>query len=96
MEKKMNEVARKLESAIAAYDGDTGPVIWTVSERGEDSASLVATYSEDIVLEDEPWTQFGGDAILQAAGFDSWDSGMDNYQDRHGTKLVCQWAVCSA
>lgn len=92
----MNEVARKLESAIAAYDGDTGPVIWTVNEWGEDSASLVATYSEDIVLEDEPWTQFGGNAMLQAAGVDRWYGGMDNYQDRHGTKLVCQWAVCSA
>ena len=88
----------KLQAALDAYTGDSGPVTWSVESREDGGASLVATYSEDLVLEDEPWTQFGGDEILAAAGFDRCDGGMDTYQDDtcqdgNGENIVCQWAI---
>lgn len=85
--------SEKLQAALDAYKGDSGPITWSIESREDNGASLVATYSEDLVLEDEPWTQFGGDEILAAAGFDRCDGGMDNYQDKYGENLVCQWAI---
>lgn len=91
---KMNPVARKLEKAIAAYDGETGPVIWSVSGKDKNSAYLIATYSEDHELEDEVWTQFGGNAIMITAGVVRHDGGgMDYFQDRFCYRLVSQWVL---
>ena len=82
---------KKLQDAIASYTGNTGPVKWSVSEiDGGCGASLIATYGAKHAFEDEPWTQFGGDAILAAVGADRTDGGMDRYQIC-GCDMVDQW-----
>lgn len=90
-------ITQKLQAVLAAHIGETGPVAWSVEEREDGGASLVATYEESATheghpLDDEPWKIFGGDAIIKAAGLDYCDGGMDAYQD-NGENWVCQWAI---
>ena len=43
---------------------------------------------------DEPWRDWGGDAIIAAAGLpDSFDTGGDQYQDRYGDLVVSSWVT---
>lgn len=93
------QTVEKLEAAISAYQGDTGPVTWRAEDHGGD-VLLVGTYDADtrtdtddkeLYLTDEVWKLYGGDAILESAGLEMSDSGMDAYQDTWGDNVVSQW-----
>ena len=88
----MNEIITALESAIAETPSAVGE--WSVN-AGKDYVQIVWTCDERDAPEmygDEPWSEWGGNAILAAAGVRQFDdSGADRYQDRFGDLLVAQW-----
>ena len=88
----MNEIITALESAIAETPSAVGE--WSVN-AGKDYVQLVWTCDERDAPEmygDEPWNDWGGNAILAAAGVRQFDdSGADRYTDRFRDLLVAQW-----
>jgi len=82
-----------IQSAIDKHAAISGPVKFTVGERDGDGFSLIASYAESLMLDDEPWTEFGGDLILADIGVDRCDGGMDA-ADQHG--VVQQWVIIRA
>lgn len=95
MEATMNktEIVAALEAAIAATPCPVGT--WSVS-AGEDYVQLVWTCDATETGEmygDEPWSEWGGNAIISAAGLPGHDeSGCDGYVDQYGYDTVSQWA----
>lgn len=83
----------ELETAIAAT-ATSGPGTWSVNS-GEGYVMLVWTADEAETGEmygDEPWSEWGGNAIIEAAGLQQFDdSGIDGYTDRYGDPVVSQW-----
>jgi hypothetical protein len=81
------EYTAALESALEAT-ATTGHGAWSVSCEGY--VQLVWTCDEDALPEmygDEPWSEFGGNAIIAASGLPEFDdSGCDSYRD-----VVVQW-----
>lgn len=88
----MNEIITTLESAIAETPCAVGE--WSVN-AGEGYVQLVWTCDERDAQEmygDEPWNDWGGNAIISASGVRQFDdSGADRYTDRFGDLLVAQW-----
>lgn len=86
------QITAALESAIAATECKTGA--WSVYS-GDDYVQLVWKCEEDRLPEmygDEPWSEWGGAAILKAAGLREFDdSGIDGYNDKFGEKMVSHW-----
>lgn len=89
----------KLTNAIASTDTSNFPGVWTVELRDDGDTKLIWTCDEKDVTDmsgDEPWAEWGGSKIIQAAGIGDYNdhkSGCDSYQDRYGDKVVTQW-VC--
>lgn len=87
------ELIKNLEAAINAAPAPAFGE-WKVHPR-EDSVLLVWTCDADRRPEmygDEPWADWGGNAIMEAAGAPSFaDSGSDAYVDRFGDDVVSQW-----
>jgi len=79
-----------IRRAIDKHAAISGPVTFTAEERDGDGFSLVASYDEALMLDDEPWTEFGGDMILSDIGADRCDGGMDA-ADQYGE--IQQWAI---
>jgi len=79
-----------IQRAIDKHAAISGPVTFTVGERDGDGFSLIASYDQALMLDDDPWTKFGGDLILADIGADRYDGGMDA-ADQHGE--VQQWAI---
>ena len=72
------------------------PGSWSV-ETGGDSVMLVwsceATDEATADMDgDEPWSEWGGNAIITDAGLrDPDDSGWASYVDQYGDSIVSQW-----
>jgi hypothetical protein len=96
-----NAICSALESAIAEYTGDTGPICWTAEEQ-DDKFLLIGKYPASTrnatgdCLEEEPWTVYGGDMIIRKAGLQLDSCGMDAYQDKWGDDMVAQWVSFNA
>ena len=82
-----------IQRAIDEHAAISGPVTFTVGAREGGGFSLVATYEESLMLDDEPWTEFGGDLILADIGVDRCDGGMDA-ADQYGD--IQQWVIIRA
>lgn len=91
----------RLEAAIAAYEGDTGPGCWQV-ERDFDrvgQARIGLTYLLGIsdqpedMAGDEPWKIWGGNAILAQAGLESQDGHADSWVDKYGDGVYGDSAI---
>lgn len=82
-----------LESAIAKRSSEH-PGTWDVT-IGEDYVQLIWSCPENEAPDmygDEPWSEWGGDAILESAGLGDYaKSGCDSYQDKFGDEMVAQW-----
>ena len=91
---KHAQMQQALEAAIAKHENAEFPGAWKV-HSGEGYIQLVWSCDEDEAPEmygDEPWAQWGGDSILEAAGVgDYHDSGADAYQDKFGEDVIEQW-----
>jgi len=83
-----------IESAIVSKANVKFPGLWSVN-AGDGYVQLVWTCDEDATPEmygDEPWSEWGGNAIIAAAGMPEFDdSGCDGYQDKYGTDVISQW-----
>ena len=56
------------------------------SEAGDESDT------GEMSVGDEPWSEFGGNAIIAASGLPEFDdSGCDSYRDQYGDDVVTQW-----
>lgn len=88
------EKIQDLESAIdnttcafgawSVYVGDEYEyvqLVWTC-----DAASAPAD-----IYGDEPWSEWGGNAIMAAAGCPDFDNSGCDIIDRHGRRMVSQW-----
>lgn len=89
---KKTETIAAIEDAIASVKCETGA--WSVSawtgyvtlEWKCDENSTGEMYG------DEPWSEWGGNAIIAASGIGEPDcSGCDAYKDKFGEKVVSQW-----
>jgi len=95
MEAIMNKtaIATALKTAISTTPCPVGT--WSVS-TGEDYVQIVWTCGAAETGEmygDEPWSDWGGNAIIESAGLPQHDdSGCDGYVDRYGDDVVSQWA----
>ena len=95
---KAEQAEAALESAIKHHESisDGLPGSWSV-ETGGDSVILVwsADDNDDAVANmygDEPWSEWGGAAIITDAGLrEPDDSGGESYHDQHGDSIVSQW-----
>ena len=87
-----SEITADLDRAIASVKCETGA--WSVSD-GSDSVALEWICDEGATGEmrgDEPWSEWGGNSIINAAGIGEPDcSGCDAYKDRFGNEVVSQW-----
>lgn len=87
-----------LEAAIKHHESIAEGLIgsWSV-ETSDGSVKLVwsADENDDAVSgmqSDEPFTAWGGDAIIADAGMRAFDtSECDWYRDQHGDEIVSQW-----
>ena len=84
-----------LQDAIKSTAANsTSPGLWSV-ESGGDYVMLVWACDADAAPEmygDEPWSEWGGNEIIAAAGMPEFDdSGCDGYTDKYGTEVVSQW-----
>ncbi len=91
---KTAQMQSALEAAIAKHANAEFPGSWKVNS-GKDYIQLVWSCDEDKAPEmndNEPWSQWGGDAILEASGSgEPDDSGCEGYQDKYGDQVVSQW-----
>jgi hypothetical protein len=87
-----------LEAAIKHHESiaEGMPGSWSVETSGG-SVMLVWCCEADNeatadMCGDEPWSAWGGNAIIEDAGMRGFDeSGCDSYHDQHGDELVSQW-----
>ena len=91
---KTEQMQQAIEAAIAKHANVDLPGAWKVnSDKGY--VQLVWSCDEDEAPEmygDEPFAQWGGDAMVKYAGIgEPDDSGCDEYQDKYGDKVVSQW-----
>lgn len=84
-----------LEKAVSEYKCPVGT--WSVSTTEENDRLMLNWEGEesDTAVEamdsDEPWTQWGGYAIIRAAGLEEPCGGTsDAYQDKYGDNMVSQ------
>ena len=84
-------------AALEAVVDQAKPTVgkWSINS-GADYVQLVWTCDKDATDEmfgDEPWSEWGGNAIIAAASLpDPDDSGGDRYTDTYGEAVVAQWA----
>lgn len=88
-------LVKAIETAIEAHFASADfPGEWSVN-FGDDYVQLVWTCDVAEVPEmygDEPWSEWGGNAIIAAAGLPRFDdSGIDSCTDRYGDTVVSQW-----
>jgi hypothetical protein len=87
-----SEKITSLEAAIESINCEKGA--WSVS-AGNGYVTLEWKCDENSTGEmygDEPWSEWGGNAIVAAAGIGEPDcSGCDAYKDRFGEEVVSQW-----
>ena len=58
-------------------------LVWSADENDDAVANMYG---------DEPWSEWGGAAIITDAGLrEPDDSGADSYHDQHGDSIVSQW-----
>lgn len=87
-----------LEAAIKQHEAisEGMPGSWSVETSG-DSVMLVWSCEADDeavagMQSDEPFTAWGGDAIITDAGMRAFDtSECDWYRDQYGDSIVSQW-----
>ncbi len=87
-----------LEASIKHHESiaEGMPGSWSI-ETSEGSIMLVwsADENDDAVANmygDEPWSEWGGAAIITDAGLrEPDDSGGESYHDQHGDSIVSQW-----
>lgn len=89
------EYTAALESALESATATTGHGAWSVNSC-EGYVQLVWTCDEsdtgEMSVGDEPWSEFGGNAIIAASGLPEFDdSGCDSYRDQYGDVVVTQW-----
>ena len=78
------QAAAALNTALAAYAGDTGPGYWTVSTATAKGGvtgpclTYVADQDCDVTDPDQPWKVWGGEAIIASAGLVIADGIDDN------------------
>lgn len=95
---KAAQAEAALETAIKRHESisEGMPGSWSV-ETSEGSVMLVwsceATDEATADMDgDEPWSEWGGNAIIKDAGMCDFDeSGTDSYHDQHGDERVSQW-----
>lgn len=95
---KAAQAEEALEAAIKHHESisEGMPGSWSV-ETSEGSVMLVWSCDADDeavsgMQSDEPFTAWGGDAIIADAGMrDPDESGCDSYHDQYGDELVSQW-----
>lgn len=87
-----------LESAISGSGHPGVPGTWSVNS-GDGYVQLVWSCEAADVPEmsgDEPWTKWGGNAIIEASGArQPDDSGSEGYTDKYGDEIVSQWVQWS-
>ena len=91
----------KMLAALEAAVDQTMPAVgkWSINS-GDEYVQLVWTGDKgtatDEMFGDEPWAEWGGNAIIAAASLpDPDDSGVDGYTDKYGDDVVVQWAQWS-
>jgi len=89
------DLVKAIETAIEAHFSSADfPGEWSVN-FGDDYVQLVWTCDVSEGPEmygDEPWNEWGGNAIIEASGLHLFDdSGIDSYTDRYGDPVVSQW-----
>ena len=89
------DLVKAIETAIEAHFASADfPGEWSVN-FGDDYVQLVWTCAAAAAPEmygDAPWSEWGGNAIIEAAGLQQFDnSGIDGYTDRYGDPVVSQW-----
>ena len=90
---KASQAIAKLEDAIMNCPVDCGPVSWRVENHGN-KVLLIGQYDNNdhtAEMTDEPWREFGGDAILIAAGLEQDNAGVDQCCDKYGDDVIAQW-----
>lgn len=91
--KTRSQILAALEAAVDQITPAVGK--WVI-RSGTDYVQLVWTCDKDATDEmfgDEPWSEWGGNAIIAAASLpDPDDSGTDTYTDKFGEDVVTQWA----
>ena len=91
---KTEQMQAALEAAISKHANAEFPGAWKVYS-GEGYLQLIWSCDKDAAPEmygDEPWAQWGGDAIIEEADIgDFHDSGGDAYQDKFGENVITQW-----
>ena len=84
-----------IESAIVSKANVKFTGLWSVN-AGDGYVQLVWTCDEDAIPKmygDEPWSEWGGNEIIAAAGLgEPDDSGCDGGRDQYGDNVVSQWA----
>ncbi|MHB1023350.1 MAG: hypothetical protein ACYC0Z_13170 [Acidobacteriaceae bacterium] len=93
MNTQIQSLAAALEAAISAYAEDV-PGTWKVVD--EDGYIQLVWECEaadtDEMYGDEPWCEWGGNQIIEAAGAPDFnDSGCDSYIDKYGDAITAQW-----
>lgn len=90
------ELEAALEEAIKSYGsplyGEWS--VWTDEETValQWTCELEETPDPEGQNGDEPWTDWGGNSIIEMAGADDFlESGIDSYQDNFGNTKVTQW-----
>ena len=91
---KTAQMQQSLEAAISKHQNAEFTGAFSVyAEKGH--IQLVWSCNEDDALEmygDEPWTEWGGAAIIESACIgETDDSGCDGYRDKYGDQVVSQW-----
>ena len=87
-----------LDAAIKHHESiaEGMPGSWSI-ETSEGSIMLVWSCEADDeavagMQSDEPWSAWGGNAIITDAGLrEPDDSGTDSYHDKYGDDMVSQW-----
>ena len=95
---KAAQAEEAIEAAIKHHESiaEGLPGSWSV-ETSDGSVMLVWSCDADDeavsgMQSDEPFTAWGGDAIIADAGMRAFDtSECDWYRDQHGDEIVSQW-----
>jgi hypothetical protein len=93
MEAKIAALQDAIKSTAA---NSQHPGLWSV-ESGGDYVMLVWACDAGAAPEmygDEPWSEWGGNAIIAASGLPEFDcSGGGGYRDQYGTDVVSKWVL---
>lgn len=86
----------KLNAAIAQFAPRAGAVTFSARQLDDGRIQLEADYPAAAdpteANADAAWTIYGGNQILEAAGFEVKDAGSDAYIDKYGDEMIGEWA----